>query len=60
LELYQAEVENEDARKMPRQEHDRAHTEKRREGDTNISGTAEGSKYVKKPLYYISSIVGSK
>ena len=57
----EAEVENEDARKESKQEHDCAHTkEKEEESDDNIPGTTERSIYMKKPLYYISSIVGSK
>ena len=57
----EAEVENEDARKESKQEHDCAHTkEKEEENDDNIPGITERSIYMKKPLYYISSIVGSK
>jgi hypothetical protein len=57
----EAEVENEDARKESKQEHDCAHTkEKGEENDDDIPGTTERSIYMKKPLYYISSIVGSK
>lgn len=38
-----AEVDNEDARKMSRQEHDCAHTrEKGEENDSDIPSTAEG------------------
>jgi hypothetical protein len=54
----EAEVENEDARKMLRQVHDCAHTEKRRtEDDNDIPGTTEKTKYMREPLCYISSIV---
>jgi hypothetical protein len=49
-------------RKESKQEHDCAHTRKKKEeeNDDNIPGTTERSIYMKKPLYYISSIVGSK
>jgi len=54
----EAEVENEDARKELKQEHDIAHTkEKEEENDDNIPGTTEKTKYIREPLCYTSSIV---
>jgi hypothetical protein len=47
-------------RKESKQEHDCAHTKEKEENDDNIPGTTERFIYIKKPLYYIFSIVGSK